>query len=98
MPSARSSHPSGPEALIRSAIAAPDPRVPLLASIAASGTASAPRAGSANDPPYGWPAPLQSDGDLDHIRTLPRAEIAAAWGPARAFFLRGMGTMDKGHG
>src|SRR3954464_6939571 len=72
----RRSQPSRPESLMRRGksreAASARPADPLLASFAASGTASAPRSGSANDPPNGvWAAPPQDVGDLDHIRPLP---------------------------
>src|SRR5205085_10223919 len=91
--SARRSQPSRPESLMRTQKPGVPARVraadPLLASFAASGTASAPRSGSANDPPNGgWAGPPQGIGDLDHIRPLPKAANHAARGPARAFSMR----------
>src|SRR3954471_24478843 len=97
--SPRRTQPSRPESLMRRGkspeAADVRPADPLLASFAASGTASAPRSGSANDPPNGGcTAPAHGIGDLDHIRPLPKAATDAAWGPRRAFSMRRIGTRD----
>src|SRR4051812_4433660 len=97
--SPRRSHPRRPESLMRREkspeAASVRPADPLLASFAASGTASAPRSGSANDPPNGgWAELPQGIGDLDHIRPLPKAANDAARGPRRAFSMRWMGARD----